>query len=288
MSPVRADTLPRTVDVPAQTPSDNDTGTTNEDEIFSHLQVLTSIATISRLPVGSRISFRARIHTQRRVSSALDFILFRDQTLSIQGVLERNDKEMVKWVQHLPPESLVQVTGVLQEPVEPVRSATFSEKEVVIWSIHLVSPALSLPFDNYKPPEGMRQRFSNRVLDLRHPSNQALFRIRHRVLREWRNVLEDKGFIEINTPKLQGAATESGASVFKVNYFGRDAFLSQSPQLGKQMAICADLGRVFEVLLLSAFCNMFAGANSTPDWTRIPRRKFEHPPTPCRVHRSRH
>jgi aspartyl-tRNA synthetase len=254
--PVRVGAVPRAFDKPnparihqQSPPTDNDSRTTGDDEIVNYLQELSSISDISRLPVGSRISFRARIHTQRRVSSMLDFVLFRDQTHSIQGVLERKDKEMVKWVQHLPHESLVQVTGVLQEPVEPVRSSTFSEKEVAIWSIFLVSPARSLPFDNYKPPEAMRQRLTNRVLDLRHPSNQALFRIRNRILREWRNVLEDMDFIEINTPKLQGAATESGASVFKVNYFGRDAFLAQSPQLGKQMAISADFGRVFEASL---------------------------------------
>jgi ergosteryl-3beta-O-L-aspartate synthase len=273
MSPARVDVLPWTVSklepskamMHSRTSTDtNSTEATGEviptppshdsylsqlpdNEMISHLQELSSIAAIQRLPAGSRVSFRARIHTQRRLSSALDFVLFRDQTYSIQGVLERHDKAMVKWVQHIPQESLVQVTGILQEPVEPVRSATFHGLEVAIWSIYLVSPARAVPFDNYKPPEAMRQRLANRVLDLRHPSNQALFRIRSRILREWRNVLEDQAFVEINTPKLQGAATESGASVFKVGYFGRDAFLAQSPQLGKQMAISADFGRVFEI-----------------------------------------
>jgi aspartyl-tRNA synthetase len=63
----------------------------------------------------------------------------------------------------------------------------------------------------------------------------------------FRRFLEDKQFLEIHTPKLQGGATEGGADVFKINYFGRPAFLAQSPQLAKQMCISADFGRVFEV-----------------------------------------
>ena len=62
-----------------------------------------------------------------------------------------------------------------------------------------------------------------------------------------RQALDEQGFIEIHTPKLQGGATESGASVFKVEYFSRGAFLAQSPQLAKQMAISADFGKVYEI-----------------------------------------
>lgn len=63
----------------------------------------------------------------------------------------------------------------------------------------------------------------------------------------FRNYLDSKGFIEIHTPKLQGSATESGASVFEVNYFGRPVYLAQSPQLAKQMCIAADFERVYEI-----------------------------------------
>lgn len=63
----------------------------------------------------------------------------------------------------------------------------------------------------------------------------------------FREFLVKKDFIEIHSPKLQGAATESGASVFKVAYFDRPAFLAQSPQLSKQMCIAGDFERVFEI-----------------------------------------
>lgn len=196
---------------------------------------------------GDEVTFRARIHHQRNVSKHLDFMLLRDQDVSIQAVLHHDVAHFVKWVQRLDPESLVQVTGTLQSPPEPVRSATFKDLELKVYSVHLVNPARDLPFDNYDAPETTQARLSNRILDLRHPSNQALFRIRSMITRVFREVLERDNFIEIQTPKLQPAATESGAEVFKVNYFGRRAFLAQSPQLAKQMTISADFNKVFEV-----------------------------------------
>ncbi|RCI10394.1 hypothetical protein L249_4309 [Ophiocordyceps polyrhachis-furcata BCC 54312] len=208
---------------------------------------LNAIAELGSLPVDSEVNIRARIFTHRPLSKTLDFILLRDQTHSVQAVLSRDDVDMVRWVQKLPPESLVQVSGTLKAPPEPIRSATVDNMEIHVQSVHLVNTAHNAPFTNYKPPESLRNRMSSRILDLRHPSNQALFRIRSLVTRKFHDVLFDHGFVEINTPKLQPAATESGAAVFKVNYFNRNAFLAQSPQLAKQMSISADFGRVFEV-----------------------------------------
>ncbi|KAF4810783.1 Aspartate--tRNA ligase [Colletotrichum siamense] len=208
---------------------------------------LNTIAEVGQLGVGSKVTFRARIHTQRNISKHLDFILFRDQTDTIQGVLHDVTPNMVKWVQRLHPESIVQVSGSLKKPVEDVKSAYHHDVEVDIYSIHLLNPAQAPPFSNYQPPESMNNRLNNRVLDLRHPSNQALFRVRAMITRKFRETLDNNGFIEIQTPKLQPAATESGAEVFKLNYFGRRAFLAQSPQLAKQMAISADFGKVYEV-----------------------------------------
>jgi nondiscriminating aspartyl-tRNA synthetase len=94
---------------------------------------------------------------------------------------------------------------------------------------------------------GLAVRMANRVLDLRSPCSQSIFRVQAAVATAFRSYLNDQGFLEIHTPKLLGGASESGASVFNVNYFGRRACLAQSPQLFKQMCICADFGRVYEV-----------------------------------------
>ncbi|KAK6852505.1 hypothetical protein PG995_011056 [Apiospora arundinis] len=217
---------------------------------MGELAEFSTIEEISELPVGTEVAFRARIFTQRRVSAHLDFVLFRDQTHSIQGVLTdvEGSRHMVRWVQRLHPESLVHVKGTLKAPHGAVRSATHSNVEVDIHSIHLVNPASNLPgWDNYEPSDSLHTRLMSRVLDLRHPANHAIFKIRSTITRTFRDTLDQSGFLEIQTPKLQPAATESGASVFKVNYFGRTAFLAQSPQLAKQMAISADMNKVFEV-----------------------------------------
>ena len=91
-------------------------------------------------------------------------------------------------------------------------------------------------------------RLDNRFIDLRTSANQAIMRISSGVCTLFREFLLQKGFVEIHTPKLLGAASEGGADVFEVgNYFGTKAYLAQSPQLYKQMAISADLDRVFEI-----------------------------------------
>ncbi|KYQ90799.1 aspartyl-tRNA synthetase [Tieghemostelium lacteum] len=91
------------------------------------------------------------------------------------------------------------------------------------------------------------KRLDNRCLDLRVPAHQAIFRLQSGVTQLFREFLLTLGFIEIHTPKIISSASESGASVFKLGYFDTHAYLAQSPQFYKQMAICSDFGKVFEI-----------------------------------------
>ena len=90
-------------------------------------------------------------------------------------------------------------------------------------------------------------RLNNRVIDLRVPANQAIFRLQSGVCQLYREFLLSKDFIEIHSPKLIGGTSEGGANVFRLKYFEQEACLAQSPQLYKQMALCGDLQRVFEI-----------------------------------------
>ncbi|GFO49978.1 aspartate--tRNA ligase, cytoplasmic [Plakobranchus ocellatus] len=90
-------------------------------------------------------------------------------------------------------------------------------------------------------------RLDNRILDLRTVTSQSIFRLEAGVCRLFRDYLTSKGFVEIHTPKIISAASEGGANVFEVTYFKTKAYLAQSPQLYKQMGICADFDRVFTV-----------------------------------------
>merc|ERR1712212_1453120 len=90
-------------------------------------------------------------------------------------------------------------------------------------------------------------RLDNRVLDLRTPTNQAIFRLEAGVCMLFRDYLTKKGFVEIHTPKIISAASEGGANVFEVSYFKGKAYLAQSPQLYKQMVLTADFDRVYTI-----------------------------------------
>ena len=93
----------------------------------------------------------------------------------------------------------------------------------------------------------MNTRLDNRVLDLRVPTTQALFKLQAGVCEAFREYLDSLGFIEIHTPKLIAGASEGGSNVFKLKYFNQDACLAQSPQLYKQMCIIGDMKAVYEI-----------------------------------------
>ncbi len=200
------------------------------------------------------------------MSSKLAFVVLRQQIDTIQGVLEyRPDniaEDFVRWAEHLTTEDIVQVKARVRKPAGPVTGRTIHHLELGIESMHLLAPVQGpLPIDVYNidrlddPEDGEavdyavsnRVRVLNRVSFLRTPTMQSVFRLNSAICNVFRSALDAQGFIEIHTPKLQGAATESGAEVFRVNYFGRKAFLAQSPQLAKQLCISADFQRVYEV-----------------------------------------
>ncbi|RWR82117.1 Aspartyl/Asparaginyl-tRNA synthetase [Cinnamomum micranthum f. kanehirae] len=94
---------------------------------------------------------------------------------------------------------------------------------------------------------GQDTRLNYRVLDIRTPANQGIFRIQSQVGLMFRQFFLAENFVEIHTPKLIAGSSEGGSAVFKLEYKGQPACLAQSPQLHKQMSICGDFGRVFEI-----------------------------------------
>ncbi|KAJ7597094.1 hypothetical protein C8J56DRAFT_851040 [Mycena floridula] len=216
---------------------------------------------------GETVLLRARVQTSRAQGNKMVFLNLRQRTDSVQALLvvtpEKISKQMVKWAAGLADESIVSVEGVVQKSPEPIKSASVDDVELHLTSLHLVSGIEGrLPFSLEDASRAdaetetsevqynrvlLDTRLNNRVVDLRTQTNQAIFKIQSGIGDLFREFLSSKGFIEIHSPKLQGAATESGASVFKVSYFKGSAFLAQSPQLAKQMAIAADFERVYEI-----------------------------------------
>ncbi|EPQ28983.1 uncharacterized protein PFL1_03273 [Pseudozyma flocculosa PF-1] len=233
----------------------------------------TAIADINEERDGEQVLLSARIQTSRSPSAKLVFVTLRQRTDCVQATLaqapEKVSKQMTKWAASLAAETIVLVEGTIVRAPKPIESATITVRnaEIKISKIHSTSEIAfeQLPFgvddatrsdaeiqasqetDRPLPPIALDTRLDNRVLELRTTTNQAIFRLTHGVCRLFREYLDNLDFVEIHTPKLQGAATESGSSVFKVGYFKGSAFLAQSPQLAKQMAIAADFGRVYEI-----------------------------------------
>ncbi|GMK53643.1 hypothetical protein CspeluHIS016_0102290 [Cutaneotrichosporon spelunceum] len=227
---------------------------------------------ISDADVGKQAVFRARMHNTRAQGAKMVFLAFRQQTETLQGVLVQSketdehqvSKQMLKYATTIPAESIVIVEGVIK--AAEVKSCTIQNYEISVQKLYTAVEAQALPFSmadasrdeaDFQKAEhdenlqysrvNLTTRLDNRVMDLRTPANQAIFRMQSGICQLFRDHLNGLGFIEIHTPKLQGAATESGASVFKVKYFDSEAFLAQSPQLAKQMCIAADMERVYEI-----------------------------------------
>ena len=225
------------------------------------------LSDISTERIGEEVTFRARVHAVRRMSANLAFIIFRQQLETVQGVLAQSDGKitthMVQWAERVPQGSIVIVKGRIREAEQRVKGATIHNLELLINQFHVVARRPdAVPFTVYEDEiskekehhEGDhighitdRTRLNNRILDLRTAPSKAIFRINSGVCNLFRSALDSQGFIEIHTPKLQGEATESGSSVFQLDYFGRPAFLAQSPQLAKQMCIAADFEKVYEI-----------------------------------------
>jgi len=149
---------------------------------------------------------------------------------------------------------LAKIDGLTQESAGAVRGKVVAAKqaprgvEIFPSEIRVLNLAsVPLPLDpRGRVKANLDTRLDARALDLRHPESLAIFKIRHQVLQSARNHLVPRGFIEVNTPKIVATATESGAALFPISYFEREAFLSQSPQLYKEV-LTGGFDRVFEI-----------------------------------------
>lgn len=215
---------------------------------------------------GQEVWVRARLQTSRAKGKQC-FAVLRQSSSTVQLLVSVNEeravsKQMVKFAGNITKESIIDVRATVVKTAAPVESCTVRDVELLateVWTVSAARPQLPLQIeDAARPeknddPEALRirvnqdTRLDNRVLDLRTPANQAIFRLEAGVCRLFRDILTRKGFVEIHTPKIISAASEGGANVFTVSYFKSSAYLAQSPQLYKQMAIAADFDKVFTV-----------------------------------------
>jgi len=190
---------------------------------------------------GETVTIAGWVHTLR-LQRAMQFVLVRDHTGVVQVTHRRDGSALEARLDRLTVESAVRVTGrVADNPVVSLGGLEIVPEEVVIENL----AATPLPVDERTGPEG---RLDWRFLDVRRrPAAQLVFAVQTTLERAMREFAYAGGCTEMHTPKLMGTASESGAEVFELGYFGRSAYLAQSPQFYKQMAIAAGVDRVFEV-----------------------------------------
>jgi aspartyl-tRNA synthetase len=171
----------------------------------------------------------------------LTFLTLRDVTGVAQIVLVGEDS--LKQAKNLSRQSVIKVTGTIQK--SKARDFPF---EIKSEKIDILTVAVQpLPIDPIGRLESnIDNRLNARALDLRNQKTAAIFKMRHHALQSIRKTLIEKSFIEVNTPKLIGSASEGGANLFSLEYFEKQAYLAQSPQLYKEQ-LTIGLERVFEI-----------------------------------------
>ena len=178
----------------------------------------------------------------------VQFIVIRDTTGKVQITIEKSEeknKELVEIVNELTVESTIKVKGKLLEN-EKVK---LNGMEIIPSSIEVTSKSLEeLPF-NYKDlnSANIDTRMDYRFIELRNEKNLLMFKVQSLFVQAMRDYLYKNNFTEIHTPKLIGTASESGSEVFEVKYFDDKAYLAQSPQFYKQMAMASGFEKIFEV-----------------------------------------
>lgn len=190
---------------------------------------------------GKEVTVAGWVHTIRNLGGKI-FILLRDKSGIGQIVVEKNSK-VYEIAKDLTLESAVSIRGVVKSDQRAPNGVEVHAKEIEVLSF-AKSP---LPLDvTGKVKADIDTRLRERLLDLRRLEMQAVLKIQSVAVKSFRNTLYKNGFIEVFTPKIIASATEGGAQLFPVVYFGKEAFLAQSPQLYKEL-LAGAAERVFEI-----------------------------------------
>jgi nondiscriminating aspartyl-tRNA synthetase len=197
-------------------------------------------AELPHVTPGQTVRLQGWVH-RRRELAALTFLVLRDRTGLAQVVVKPGPAGMPE----VPPEeTTVEVTGVAT--ANPQAPGGIEVTEPVITA--LTEPAATPPVELWRPAmnASLPTLLDHAPVTWRHPAQRVKWELAAASLRGFRDTLDRAGFTEIHTPKFVASATESGANVFQVDYFGRPAYLAQSPQFYKQQMVGV-FERVYEV-----------------------------------------
>ncbi|PVG83939.1 aspartate--tRNA(Asn) ligase [Nocardioides gansuensis] len=204
------------------------------------LPVRTLAAELASAEPGSTVTLMGHVH-RRRELAAVTFLVLRDRSGLAQVVLRPEEVPSAG----LPPEeTTVQVTGLATTNGRAPGGVEVTSPSITL----LTEPARTPPAELWRPSlnVGLPTLLDNAPVTWRHPAQRARWELAAASLRGFRHTLDTSGFTEVHSPKIVESATESGANVFELDYFGRPAYLAQSPQFYKQQLV-GIFERVYEV-----------------------------------------
>jgi aspartyl-tRNA synthetase len=208
---------------------------------------------ISQTPkhIGQKLKVAGFVNVRRALGKIL-FLDLRDSSGILQLVFIPSNKEVYEKAQAIRPEWVIEVSGqILKRPDNMVNDKIETgQVEMCVESLEILSEAETPPIpvgeEVAEEPE-IDKRMDWRWIDLRKPQNLLIFKVWTLMEASFREYWISNNYIEIHSPKLIATASESGSEVFEVNYFKKKAYLAQSPQFYKQMAMAAGFEKVFEV-----------------------------------------
>lgn len=203
-----------------------------------------SISDLTKL-VGSTVTIAGFVHSIRN-QGKIAFLRIRDISGSVQVVTGVWNKEVFESIKDLSVESVVQVEGLVKESKQVPEGYEIDASNITIQAAALPLP---IPVTSEKGAEevDVTKRFDYRWLDLRKPESQKIFQVWTVLEQGVREYFTQNNFTQLYSPALMSAPSESGAEVFEVKYFEGKAYLAQSPQFYKQMAIASGFEKVFMV-----------------------------------------
>ena len=189
----------------------------------------------ARLPQaahGSQVRVEGWVH-RRRVLASVTFLVVRDRSGQVQVVVR--DPHALQVVQECGEETVVAIVGVATHNPTAPGGVEVTDPQITL----LGEPAQTPPVEVWRPrlDAALPTILDHAAVSWRHPARRARWELAAASLRGFRAALDGHGFTEIQTPKFVSSATESGANVFRVDYFGRPAYLAQSPQFYKQTMV---------------------------------------------------
>lgn len=194
--------------------------------------------------LGEQVKICGFIHAIRD-QGGIKFLQLRDISGIVQIVILKSEKEVFDSVKDLSLESVLEIHGLVKE--EKQAPGGFEVQAMKMTVLSAAEPELPIPVVEEKGGEEteMSKRLDWRWLDLRKPSKSRIFQIWTAFEEGLREYFLNNGFIQVYSPSFMSTASETGADVFEVKYFERKAYLAQSPQFYKQMAMAAGMEKVF-------------------------------------------